>query len=641
MECDVDHSMIEKQKMKVKIPVYHPVDWFQLVRGTGRKTPFEVHEMKHEKFLDFAGLFRTGLWLQYRKDLGHVNYKYSHAVAPFKTMSFRRRGKVPFTQILQRYNSIVPISAEKKKDILHSLPQVPPIFHTFYLNLVTSDHVRDRDPDLLDKVHRTSEIQCAHFSDRFAANGSGIRWKVAYLVGDRLERRKENLLVHRVLGTRSWKCTGRNRLWDTEASSPGNGLETVWKAGGEVRMGDGIGGWKEKNFGPISGREENETLFSIELRVVAGVSLARGWKGLLFGEDAPVLATRSHGTGETTVVYVLISGIMLARLQEGNAARVGEVAASLLRGVRESALARARVCVRVCVRPQYSAASVPGTSGSLLLGECQAHLAIRAGSPKRCHRSRIWRVGRARKQDHVASGEKLTCEDKTPFRHHCNSTREDLASSRGGWEGERKKKSKRSEQGKGASKEILRIEMGPSAEARETEQPPSPLTNSGPGIFFPPSRSCSSTSTPAAPSPTGGGGGTQLPVPLTRRGAGELKLQGKSLPGEVARLQMACLNCSVLIPLLYHPSSLPTPSLNPLPHDPLREAFVGVQGPAVAERLACSPPTKANRVYYPARVTPGFSYVGIVPDDAAGRRVFSGISRFPRPFIPALLHTHP
>ncbi|KAJ8880396.1 hypothetical protein PR048_016865 [Dryococelus australis] len=35
----------------------------------------------------------------------------------------------------------------------------------------------------------------------------------------------------------------------------------------------------------------------------------------------------------------------------------------------------------------------------------------------------------------------------------------------------------------------------------------------------------------------------------------------------------------------------------------------------------------------------GFSYVGIVPNDAVGRRVFSGISRLPRPFILALLHT--
>ncbi|KAJ8877676.1 hypothetical protein PR048_022131 [Dryococelus australis] len=38
------------------------------------------------------------------------------------------------------------------------------------------------------------------------------------------------------------------------------------------------------------------------------------------------------------------------------------------------------------------------------------------------------------------------------------------------------------------------------------------------------------------------------------------------------------------------------------------------------------------------RIAPGFLYAGIVPDDAAGWRVFSGISRFPRPCIPALLH---
>ncbi|KAJ8866814.1 hypothetical protein PR048_032675 [Dryococelus australis] len=41
----------------------------------------------------------------------------------------------------------------------------------------------------------------------------------------------------------------------------------------------------------------------------------------------------------------------------------------------------------------------------------------------------------------------------------------------------------------------------------------------------------------------------------------------------------------------------------------------------------------------PGRVTPGFSHVRIVPDDAAGRWVFSGISRSHRPSIPALLHT--
>ncbi|KAJ8890668.1 hypothetical protein PR048_010177, partial [Dryococelus australis] len=42
----------------------------------------------------------------------------------------------------------------------------------------------------------------------------------------------------------------------------------------------------------------------------------------------------------------------------------------------------------------------------------------------------------------------------------------------------------------------------------------------------------------------------------------------------------------------------------------------------------------------PGRVTSGFSQVGIVPDDDAGQRVFSEISCFPSPYIPALLHSH-
>ncbi|KAJ8870117.1 hypothetical protein PR048_029129 [Dryococelus australis] len=65
--------------------------------------------------------------------------------------------------------------------------------------------------------------------------------------------------------------------------------------------------------------------------------------------------------------------------------------------------------------------------------------------------------------------------------------------------------------------------------------------------------------------------------------------------------------------------------------------YSSASGATVAKRLARSPPTKANRVQSPAG---GFSRVGVVPDDAVGRRAFSGISRFPRPFIPALLHTH-
>ncbi|KAJ8877671.1 hypothetical protein PR048_022126 [Dryococelus australis] len=42
----------------------------------------------------------------------------------------------------------------------------------------------------------------------------------------------------------------------------------------------------------------------------------------------------------------------------------------------------------------------------------------------------------------------------------------------------------------------------------------------------------------------------------------------------------------------------------------------------------------------PGGVAPGFSLVEIVSDNAIGQRVFSGISRFPRPCSPTLLRTH-
>ncbi|KAJ8871384.1 hypothetical protein PR048_027701 [Dryococelus australis] len=48
----------------------------------------------------------------------------------------------------------------------------------------------------------------------------------------------------------------------------------------------------------------------------------------------------------------------------------------------------------------------------------------------------------------------------------------------------------------------------------------------------------------------------------------------------------------------------------------------------------------ANKGSFPGGTAPAFSHVGIVPDDAAGPRVFSGISCFPRLFIPELLYTH-
>ncbi|KAJ8882310.1 hypothetical protein PR048_014112 [Dryococelus australis] len=58
---------------------------------------------------------------------------------------------------------------------------------------------------------------------------------------------------------------------------------------------------------------------------------------------------------------------------------------------------------------------------------------------------------------------------------------------------------------------------------------------------------------------------------------------------------------------------------------------IAKEGAVVTQRLENSLPTKANRARLPA-------HEGILPDDAAGQRVFSGISRSSRPCITALLH---
>ncbi|KAJ8873679.1 hypothetical protein PR048_024510 [Dryococelus australis] len=76
-------------------------------------------------------------------------------------------------------------------------------------------------------------------------------------------------------------------------------------------------------------------------------------------------------------------------------------------------------------------------------------------------------------------------------------------------------------------------------------------------------------------------------------------------------------------PFLSHCSRVPN---QPIHCDKIMIFFAWA---AVAERLDCSPPTKANWVQSVAWPLPDFRQVGTVPDDAAGRWVLSGISRPP------------
>lgn len=175
MECDADHALIEKTKKKRKLPIYHPHDWMQLVRQTGEKKKFHVTSMSQQDFFQFSSLFETPKgkncplkmpskngkifhdngerflwknvrWLRFIKDSPRVLYKESLNIdVPFKSISIMKRGHGQNRLIPSlTYSGKVPITIQKKKDLLSLLPLIPSVFHDFYKNLETK-----KGPDVL------------------------------------------------------------------------------------------------------------------------------------------------------------------------------------------------------------------------------------------------------------------------------------------------------------------------------------------------------------------------------------------------------------------------------------------------------------------------------------------------------------
>ncbi|KAJ8872397.1 hypothetical protein PR048_026001 [Dryococelus australis] len=97
----------------------------------------------------------------------------------------------------------------------------------------------------------------------------------------------------------------------------------------------------------------------------------------------------------------------------------------------------------------------------------------------------------------------------------------------------------------------------------------------------------------------------------------------------ISRFARPCIPALLHSHLISPPSALKTSTLRATQISPLFQYNLFVSpGAAVAERLACSPPTEANFGSTPSRVILGCSHVGIVPDDAAGGRVSSGMFGF-------------
>lgn len=60
LECDSDHSTIERKKKNNVLEIFHPHDWVQLIKCCGSKSnKFTVIEMKITDFFDFSLSFKS------------------------------------------------------------------------------------------------------------------------------------------------------------------------------------------------------------------------------------------------------------------------------------------------------------------------------------------------------------------------------------------------------------------------------------------------------------------------------------------------------------------------------------------------------------------------------------------------------
>lgn len=156
MECDTDHSVIERAKKRTNKEIHWPDDWYQFVRDAKSSNPFRVVVLDQSDIFRYDELYKGTLvvpkrcqenalfrisdvkWLRYvKEEQGIVRYKNTLSEDdPFFTLDLREEPNAKLDDHLVPCNqSTLPITKEKKKDLLSLLPLLREDVHCFYENL--------------------------------------------------------------------------------------------------------------------------------------------------------------------------------------------------------------------------------------------------------------------------------------------------------------------------------------------------------------------------------------------------------------------------------------------------------------------------------------------------------------------------
>lgn len=174
MEVDSMHAAVEFAKKKTKFFV--PSQWDTVLQMARRRNPYTVVPLKHTDIIDFkqyqsinmkpqkktesgAKVIWTKIkWMRYIKDEPEVCYFKNDIDGEFEKLKIvgSRRQPANFAESLpMKYQSKLPISAEKKKDLIQLCKNgvIPQEFHEYYKSLPSSNSKKDQlpEPDVIEE----------------------------------------------------------------------------------------------------------------------------------------------------------------------------------------------------------------------------------------------------------------------------------------------------------------------------------------------------------------------------------------------------------------------------------------------------------------------------------------------------------
>jgi len=135
-----------------------------------------VTEMEMDDFFDFAALLKDPLqnteggvlnwrnvkWLHYEKSSPNtLYYKNELNSETFLEVKLSRKGKKTASRLHLRnsYNDTLPISDEKKKDLIDMLPYISSVYQDFYKNIKSRSDIKNIHPDTIDEEEFETDLR--------------------------------------------------------------------------------------------------------------------------------------------------------------------------------------------------------------------------------------------------------------------------------------------------------------------------------------------------------------------------------------------------------------------------------------------------------------------------------------------------